>query len=363
MTALDHFVIFKRGKVYYYYVYRHGKKVARSTGERTKAKALKRILMRLENGDILSDRPSDLFGEFAQIFWEYDTCPIVQDKLSRGYSYGREACKTNWQRTRKYLIPSLGSLCLEEITPSHVKQMMMDMSAQGRSGSTVNATVTILRQMLDEAVQRGMLRSNPCNTVKPLALNAKKRGIFTVEEVRKMMNVKYKKFPEMPIMIELAATTGMRLGEVMALQSHQIQRNGINVCQSYAPITGLKTTKAGYERPVPVTDHTLDRIRSIPRWLGSDWIFTLDGKAPVSSSSVSAYMREIMDECGIDWKARNLSFHSLRHFVNTMLVRANIQPEKIRAVIGHESEEMTEHYLHLSISDYDQIRGIQQDII
>ena len=65
-----------------------------------------------------------------------------------------------------------------------------------------------------------------------------------------------------------------------------------------------------------------------------------------------------LQEAGLGDKG--LTFHSFRHYFNTKLVASGVRAEKIRAVIGHESEAMTEHYLHLTAEDMKEITSIQR---
>lgn len=51
-----------------------------------------------------------------------------------------------------------------------------------------------------------------------------------------------------------------------------------------------------------------------------------------------------------DQEERNLSFHSLRHTFNSA-IRGKIEDKTLRAIVGHESEAMTEHYTHESEED------------
>lgn len=363
MTPLDHFVIYKRGKVYYYYVYRNGRKVHRSTGEHTKAKAQQRILMRLNGGDILQDKVSDLFGDYVQKFWHYDTCPIVRSALARGKTYGKETCRTNLQRTAKYLVPQFGRKRLNEITPGMIRDWILELNDTGLAHGTINAVLSLLRMELAEAVADQMIDKNPADAVKALSKTVKnERGVFTKAEVRKMLSTQCD-VDFLPLMIEIAATTGMRVGEIMALQLEDIHDDHIMVRHSYAVLSKLKSTKSSHKRPVPCMPSTIRKIRTMARISGSRWIFSLDGNEPISHSTVAKYMHMIMNECGIDWESRNLGFHSLRHFLNTQLSLSGVAPEKIRAIIGHDSEEMTEHYLHLTLTDYQQVRDIQELIV
>ena len=64
----------------------------------------------------------------------------------------------------------------------------------------------------------------------------------------------------------------------------------------------------------------------------------------------------------MDYHRGNLGFHSFRHYFNTRLIAMGIDEVKIRSVIGHGSEKMTDHYAHLSAEDLKQIRTVQEGI-
>ena len=73
------------------------------------------------------------------------------------------------------------------------------------------------------------------------------------------------------------------------------------------------------------------------------------------------YLR--MDTLGIPYKARRLCFHSWRHFFNTRLIAGGIQGEITRAVVGHQSEDMTDRYLHLRRSDMEVVARVQEELV
>ena len=156
----------------------------------------------------------------------------------------------------------------------------------------------------------------------------------------------------------LAATAGLRMGEVRALTVEQVHKDHIVVDANWSDEEGRKCTKSGYARivPIPLDVYKVSKEIMPPRGL----IFTLNGKVPVDDRFISNPLYERLNELGIDREALNLSFHSFRHYCNTRLVAAGVQGEKIRAVLGHESEEMTEHYMHLTSNDMSELRDIQK---
>jgi integrase len=59
-------------------------------------------------------------------------------------------------------------------------------------------------------------------------------------------------------------------------------------------------------------------------------------------------------------KERNITFHSWRHFYNS-LMRGKIHDSKLRRLTGHKTLEMTEHYTHFNIDAYRDVLRIQNE--
>lgn len=364
MKNEDYFVPYKRDNgVWYYYVYRWGKKMRRSTGERNYKTAIKVILQRRDKGDLLNDRAHTAwttFEEFSEPFWIWETCPIIRDKVERGGHFSKMLAQTNRQNTDKYLIPAFGSRVLQEISPAMIKIWLRGIpSKYGVTPQTANKQLTMLRQMLDVAVEEQVIQSNPARAVKPLIPKESERGCFTLQQVQALFS---EHWPNRYIeaMCRLAALTGMRLGEVQGLCFDQIRNDTIDLDRSWAKMEGLKTPKSGKNRYVPIPSDLTVELRSFLHQ--GDLIFTLDGERPIDATSVRYALRRRMDECGIDWQAEKLSFHSFRHFANSHLLDAGLQGESVRAVIGHASARMTQRYNHLQPETCDRIRIIQEAI-
>jgi integrase len=60
-------------------------------------------------------------------------------------------------------------------------------------------------------------------------------------------------------------------------------------------------------------------------------------------------------------KARAITFHSWRHFLNSV-IRGRVPDEKLRLMTGHQTEKMTENYTHLLEEYYTEIWKVQKDV-
>ena len=350
--------------VWYYWVYRDGKRIRRSTGQKKRANAILIIQKRIEAGDILSPvgtGRSTKFKDYAEPFFDYDRCPIIQAKIKRGKTYTKSFARTNLYNKNKYLIPEFGSKDIKSITVKMVDDWLLSLQSKyGISAVTANKQLSLLRRILDVAVSDGVISSNPANSVEPLDEAENSRGSFSLEQVHSLFAVEWDDI-YVREMCRLAASTGMRLGEIRALHREQIHENYIVVDHSYNDIDKLKTTKSGKPRIVPILPEIRDDLLSLPS--GGELVFSYNGKVPLCKETVSKRFKAQMKKCGIDYKTERLSFHSFRHFFNTRLIASGVDGELTRAVIGHATKEMTERYLHLTADDMERITAVQNTII
>lgn len=159
-----------------------------------------------------------------------------------------------------------------------------------------------------------------------------------------------------------AAMTGMREGEIRALTREDVNDNHLEVRHSYDVTVGVKSTKADKVRHVPIPAELRDELF---RWAPEQgFIFSLDGgTTPVGAKYFldNLYLR--MDTLGIPYKKKRLCYHSWRHFFNTRLIANGVQGEVTRAIVGHQSEDMTELYLHLRRSDMETVAKVQDELV
>lgn len=358
-------VLYKRNNGYWYYYYYNakGQRVYRSTGSKTKAGAKDKISEFIRFG--VREREKKLtLGYFAQGFYDYDKSHFIKAKLARGYSYTRKSAKVNAGFLENHILPAFGNKKLKDITSASVDRWFLELPKKAKiSNKTANNVLTAFRQVMEYAVSEGLIEKNPLDKVKNLAKTSKdtkRRVAFTQEQIRLMFSEPWQnRYAE--VACRLAAVTGMRMGEIRALRTENIYEDYIDVCESWSDDDGRKCTKSGWGRVVPISYNVHKMLEGIMPRRGL--LFTDDGKVPWGQRVFTRQMYAAMEKHGI--KAPNgqmLSFHSFRHTFNTRLLANNVSGEKIRAVIGHEDESMTEHYAHLESSDFEQVSLIQDSM-
>lgn len=363
------FTLYKRENgFWYYWTYdKFGRRFQKSTGKKTKSAALAVASERLKNGKLLTFKdalPFTVFGEYAKDFYIYEKCPYIRDRLAHGYKYSQKNAKSNRYYLEHYILPYFKDDAIEAITAGKVNSWLIYLPDEAEiSNKTANNVLTLIRQILSMAVQDGLVPDNVALKVKPLSKSAdsKRRVAFTKEQIKQILTGWDNNIARTACF--LASVTGMRSGEIRALWQDQLHRDYIEVNASYNNHDdGRKCTKSGYSRFVPISDEIRQAIEKINS--GGLYVFSFNGERPVANSYFDKCLKERMEELGI--KAQEgtiLSFHSFRHYFNSRLIAAGVQGEKIRAVIGHEDESMTEHYAHLEPEDLAVIRDVQKNSI
>jgi len=378
------FSIYKRkrsnGKNYFYYhAYdEDGKRFSVSTGETSKARATEEAMKRWKEGTLVPARTrriSMIFSEFAEPFFVWGKCPIVTDRIARGGKYSQAFCRTNKNNLNKHILPTFGKMRIDRITPAQINRWLLtlpdsvlsDTNDKPLSKATCNKQLTVLRQILEEAVNRNLIKENPAKKVKQFVVTNKSYDSFTVEEMKKIFDDPNRFGNELAYNASLLASmTGMRRGEIFGLQREDIFPDKICIRHGYSTTEGLKSTKSGHDREVPITKKIYVQIISLAP--DSGYVFSIDnGKSPVGENIITKTLQsricaalEISEE---QRRERGLTFHSWRHFFNTRLVASGIQGAVTRAVIGHEDEKMTNHYLHLKADDIRMVTDLQKSLL
>ena len=361
---------FGKKDIYYYLTYdENGKRVCFSTGLTSKTAAQAYCMELYKKGLLIPKRQARIkFAEFAVGFWNYETSTYIQGTLARGGSFGQAYAHSRQLSVEKHILPFFGDKYIDMITPADVDRWLLSFKAMGLSNTTANHNLVTLRIMLEEAVKSGFAVKNPCDGIKPLHENAKTRGILTLEEARELLNPdNYLKYWDNGVTYAgnfLAAITGLRLGEVLALRWEDIHDGYIAVTHSFNDF-GIKDTKTHRGRNVPIPPLMFQILTQIAPHNG--FIFSVDGGLnPIQKDKMHNDLYRALRKMGIDAqqrKNRNICFHSWRHFFNTTLRAGNIPDAKTQALTGHSTQEMTEHYTHFQASDFNDVRQIQSMII
>ena len=266
------------------------------------------------------------FKEVAEEWWE-DASPNLARQTIKVY-------KPSLAR----VIETFGDISIKEIKPREISRFLQMLAKKDLAHKTVMTHRTIINQIYDHAVVEGDVEINPCASVQtPKNLKSEKRSAATAEEeqiVREHRNLWA--FPYIALM------TGMRRGEILALQWRDIDfdNNIINVTKSAEFIGNQATikspkTEAGI-RMVPLLDELKDFLLEQPDRKPENYVISDDGKNPLGHRRYQTLYKNFAEETGITCTA-----HQLRHSFATTAFESGVDAKAIQEIIGHKQLSTT----------------------
>lgn len=368
----------KSGKsVYYVRFYNEdgNRTTAKSTGQTTKSAANTVATRMLRDGQTGSKRDMT-FGEFAKDWWIWDRCEYIKRQKARGRRLGEAYAKIARGYLENHILPYFRQKKLIKMTTKDVEDWLLALredSQKRLNASTINNCLTRFKTMMREAQRLQLIQHDPTASVAKLSPGHNPRGVLCQSEIgtlfkddhfQKVWNNNKTHYT----LNLVAAYTGLRLGELQALQVKHIQNDSLVIEQSWARKYGLTEPKWGSQRIVPIPPVVQVQLNLLLRTNTSstdeDFVFQREWTTtvPVSETTVLSRFYRALRQIGImdeERKERNITFHSWRHTFNSSL-RSHVPDYKLQLLTGHRTDAMTNHYTHVAPEDLDEVRVAQQ---
>ena len=308
--------------------------------------------------------------EYTRGFFDWNGA-WATDKRVRGLRVSPRHCREREDLLKRFILPQLGDRRLLDIDRGAIKAFRNGLHDRGYAGGTINHVLSCLKTILETAEDEGLIRQAP--RIDRAANRPKHKGILEIEEVRRVFSIEWSDRRAYAGNL-LAATTGLRLGELMGLvlADVRLDEGFLHVRRSWD--TRLKmmneTTKTGRARNIFVPEAVKDelaRIRDLNPYTeaGPEAFLFFGHRAdrPMDGNAFIRALYEALARIGVDdaeRRRRNITFHSWRHWLNSLLINAKIPLQKIQSITGHLTSEMTQHYYQLD--DMADVLLIQQSI-
>lgn len=264
-----------------------------------------------------------------------------------------------------------GGQALSAITTEQVDRWLERMDHQAVSKRTINTHRQFVCSVLEYAVARPQRYGITVNVARR---SAKRReaspgvlDFYEPEEVAALARAAHEglhRDPRRPAVSEaearerrvadeqdaalftVAAFTGLRLGEVLALRWRHVsfERGTLTVAASWSA-GHLTAPKSRHVRTVPLATPAaaeLARLAERGRFVADDDIvFCSALGGPLDPSALRRRYRRAQEAAGL----RRLRFHDLRHSFGSLVVR-EVDTATLKAWMGHAKLTTTERYLH-----------------
>ncbi|TLD41853.1 MAG: Integrase [Candidatus Jettenia ecosi] len=202
--------------------------------------------------------------------------------------------------------------------------------------STVNQYCSILRLVLDMAVQERVISTNPMQGFKRLKVDETTKRILTNEEIRAILDESILPMGSDRMAILIGMLTGIRLMDVIGLDWSNIDFNNFRIT--------LIPQKTGRSITLPLSGYLLGELKRYKELMpDKEYRLFYDGELNlVAGRKFSRRFVNLFKRLGMN----DISFHNLRH-TNASKFTEVIQDVSVASkLLGHSHTDITMGYIH-----------------
>lgn len=312
--------LWKRGNVWWSYVWVDGVRHMKSTGTGNRRLAERideqhREEANLKRHGVAQPSPNMTFAELAARF--------LTDGVPKPYHHDR----------LKVLLPFWGEMPIGRITKNLAREYRRSRHRDKiLTDTTINRDLEALRNILFWALDEGLLLTNPLSRMRLERERKRKRPVMSVEEEDRLLVVAV---PHLRNVIIAALDAGMRRGELLTQRWEDV-----DFARRLLFVTHSKTPE-GESREIPLTDRLFNLLWNMREDEGL--IFTFKGR---SIHSIKTAWKTALVRAGI----RRFRFHDCRHSFNSRLIDAGVIREIRMALMGHSlGDDPQATYSHVEL--------------
>lgn len=337
--------IYKRGEIYWLR-YKHARGDTRlSLRTRSEPEANRRAAAEIVRIDRENDT-SRVRWEDAVVHWSTVASCSLSPKTFQRY-----------QVSLAQVTPLLLGRFLDELDRPLFAQIVSARRLGRVSNATLRRDFTAIASVLDYAIDEGHIGHNAARTYIESTSRTSLREPDVLIPAPKPADVAYLRDLVDPMtqhLIDFARATGMRQGEIIALEHRDVEPEGRCV---------INRAKGNKTRVIDLTAlGALEIYERIPRFRGVPHVFhwptdprmRIDPSKKFKDKVEGAQIRAQSE--GVDF--RPFRFHDLRHLAAVEHLRRGMSLYRLSAVLGHSSVKVTELYLRmLTPEEVDRVRA------
>jgi integrase len=268
---------------------------------------------------------------------------------------------------RRYIVPAIGSVRLQQLQPQMLQQLYNDVLAKGKSRRTAALIHTVIHAALDQAVQNQVVQRNAAEAAHPPRQEKQERRCLSSEETMRLIEAA--KGERLYAAIVLALSTGLRRGELLALKWEDVDfenkllyvRRNLVTIRNQEGRTKTRNVEQSPKtktsnRILPLSDELIDLLKEHQRKQEEDkttfgegyqdngFVFCTTKGTPISPRNFSRFVARIAEKAGL----KGVSPHTLRHTFATRLAELGVYPTVVQKLLGHATVDVSmEVYSHV----------------
>jgi integrase len=192
---------------------------------------------------------------------------------------------------------------------------------------SANRALAHLKHLMSWCVESGIIDASPISGMKPRAKEQPRERVLTDDELGALWAVCGDEGYPFGDCMKLLMLSGQRRAEVAELRWSELD------LEKRLWTLPSSRAKNGRQHTVPFTDAMLEVLRKVPRFLGSDYVFTTTGKTPVSGFG---RLKERLDRALPEGTER-WTIHDLRRTMSTNMAMLGVPQPVTEALLNHKT--------------------------
>jgi integrase len=247
--------------------------------------------------------------------------------------------KSYEQMARVNILPYVGDIQVNNLTPEDVEKMMNKLQDRGLSKRTIEYACLILSRCLNWAKKRGKADDNPVKLVRMPKVERYKVTPFEPEQARRLL--KEIRGHRLEVLYRVAFALGLRRGELLSLEWRDI-----NFISRTLTIRAGKTECAARTLPLPprlsmaLREHQERQSRerqTEPKWKEHGLVFPSKHGTPINPNNLRRHYKQALEQAGLPDKR----IHDIRHSCIAFLIAEGASLTIIKEIAGHVSASFT----------------------
>jgi integrase len=257
-----------------------------------------------------------------------------------------------------HVTPKWGKHSLSAIQAVEVEKWLCGLKrvdGKPASPATKAKIRNLMSALFSHAIRYGWAANNPIKSVRTSAKRLREPDILTPKEVQDLL----RELPQREqTMVLLAASTGLRRGELIALRWRDLDFEAelANITHSvWRNVEGDTKTEASH-KPVPLQPVVVDALKS---WRGAslyrsddDYLFpsiAKNGTQPIHPDMIlKRHIRPVLKRLKID---KRIGWHSFRHGLANLLRQNGVEIKTVQELLRHANSRITLDIYQQTVTD------------
>ncbi|MEV0023296.1 tyrosine-type recombinase/integrase [Streptomyces atroolivaceus] len=276
---------------------------------------------------------------------------VYADAWFKERDYAATTRERNGSALRLHILPTFANVVLSEITTPQIRRWRAGLLESGVGEATVAKAYQILRAIMNTAVDDEVIQRNPCRIKGAGAAKTAERPFLNVTEVFQLADAVPARFR---VFILLAAFTGLRFGELAALQRHDVDldRRTVAVRRALAEtrtdgiLVKAPKSAAGVRTvafPASLTESLAAHLAAYAEPGRTGLLFTGARGGQLRRNNFRRLWLRALETTGLG----DVHFHDLRHTGNTLAATGGATTRELMQRMGHSSVRAALIYQHL----------------